>query len=300
MKKFLSLTILAVLFVSNASAQVERNFIYNCAIGDVHYVEPKPEEAPKNKTRNVVTEVVKGLFELAANEMNEVKDRPEYADAATSGLVSAIGAARRVNVFDINYTPGVTLRDDIKYYVDATISSLKSSKRTRVYTDKQNHSQTAIEYTANVIGEVVIKSVETDQVVWSYTINNSAWNFNWYPNIDEAMGAVIKCMRHNVCVALNNSFPLYASIIDGERFTDKKAKEVYIDISEHSGVYKGMHFFVYSVKEVAGRQAKKKIGQLKVTDCTGEDISLCKVQSGGKEIKEAIEAGVELLITSKD
>lgn len=300
MKKLLSLAVIAVIAVSNVFAQTERNYILNCAVRDVHYVEPKPQEAPANKTQNVVNQVVKGLFSLASGENTETLDRPEYAQTALQGLTSAMGAARRVNVFQTQYVPGEPVADGIVYYIDGTISSIKSSTRQRVWVDKDKHSHTVTEHTANIVGEVVIKSIETDQVIWSMTINSSAWNYSWYNTIDEAVGQAIACMRYNVCHQLNDSYPLYASIVEGERFTETKAKEVYIDLGSHNGVYKGMHFFVYTVKEIAGRQAKKKIGQLKVTECSAEDISLCKVQNGGKDIKVALDGGQELLIMSKD
>ena len=55
---------------------------------------------------------------------------------------------------------------------------------------------------------------------------------------------------------------------------------------------------VFIVKTIAGREARQQIGKLKVETVLGDDISLCKVQSGGKEIKKAIEAGEQLLVIS--
>ena len=57
---------------------------------------------------------------------------------------------------------------------------------------------------------------------------------------------------------------------------------------------------VYSVKTIAGREAKSQIGKLKIEEVEGEDISLCKVQSGGKDIKEALDSGQKLQVISID
>lgn len=299
MKKLFSLAVLAALFVSTVFAQVERNHVLKCAIGDVHYVEPEPKEAPANKTANVVNQVVKGLFSIAAGQDTQTEDRPEFGESVENGLVTAMGAARRVQVLHTAFERGQH-NDMVDYYIDATISSIKSTTRTRVWTDKDKKTHSEIEYTANIVGEVAIKWIETGQVVWSMAINSSAWNYSWYNSAEKALGEALASMRYNVWKSLNNSYPLYASIVEGERFTEKKAKEVYIDLGTNFGVSKGMHFFVYSVKEVAGKQAKKKIGQLKVTEVSDEELSLCKVQNGGKEIKVAMEAGETLLIMSKD
>ena len=64
------------------------------------------------------------------------------------------------------------------------------------------------------------------------------------------------------------------------------------------GAFKGMTFNVYTVLTVADKEAKKEIGRLKITEVMGDDISLCKVTKGGVEIKQNIDSGATLLITS--
>jgi hypothetical protein len=51
---------------------------------------------------------------------------------------------------------------------------------------------------------------------------------------------------------------------------------------------------------IAGREAKKQIGKLRVEEVQGEDISLCKVQSGGRDIKTALDSGETLVIQTTD
>ena len=51
---------------------------------------------------------------------------------------------------------------------------------------------------------------------------------------------------------------------------------------------------------LAGHEAKTQIGKLKIEAVEGEDISLCKVQNGGKDIKTAIEAGAQLRVMTID
>ena len=57
---------------------------------------------------------------------------------------------------------------------------------------------------------------------------------------------------------------------------------------------------VYTVKTVAGHEAKSQIGKLKIEAVEGDDISRCKVQSGGKDIKAALDAGEKLKVISID
>ena len=76
--------------------------------------------------------------------------------------------------------------------------------------------------------------------------------------------------------------------------------EVYIDLGAREGSYNGLHMGVYTVKMVAGKEAKKQIGKLKIEDVQGDDISLCKVQSGGRDIKKALDDGETLVIETTD
>ena len=87
-----------------------------------------------------------------------------------------------------------------------------------------------------------------------------------------------------------------------ERGSEKKdkQKEVYIDAGSSTRTHEDMRFTVYVVGNVAGRETKKEIGRLKVNEVLGEDISLCKVQKGGKDIKAALDEGKQVVAISAD
>jgi hypothetical protein len=98
----------------------------------------------------------------------------------------------------------------------------------------------------------------------------------------------------------NKWLPLSANVLEGARDKKDKQKEVYIDLGSKEGAYEGLHMGVYTVKTIAGKEAKKQIGRLKIMEVLGDDISLCKVQSGGKDIKAALDAGETLVIQTTD
>ena len=54
------------------------------------------------------------------------------------------------------------------------------------------------------------------------------------------------------------------------------------------------------VGQVAGRETRKQIGRIRVRETLGDDISLCKVQKGGKEIKAAFDRGDAIVAISTD
>ena len=79
-----------------------------------------------------------------------------------------------------------------------------------------------------------------------------------------------------------------------------KQKEVYIDLGTNLGAYKGLHLTAYTVKTIAGKEAKTQVGKLKIMDVQGEDISFCKIQSGGKEIKNILDKGETIFVKSTE
>lgn len=63
-------------------------------------------------------------------------------------------------------------------------------------------------------------------------------------------------------------------------------------------MYKDAKLIVYAVRTVAGRESRSEIGTLKVEEVQGEDLSLYKVTHGGDKIKQAIDAGEVLIVTT--
>lgn len=293
-------TIIALFLLTCAmsiQAQVERNIIYRCARGTMTYTEPTEK---KENTSQSVGKIIGSTLLAVAGVANDRTDHPEYASAVMDAIAGSIGSARRIRVIDGQFEPGEVAEGDAALYCDANISAITSNTRIRVWEDDKKKKHETTEYRGNITGTLNIKDVHTDQVVFTYTINTSSYTTQWFDDQTKAMGYAINNMKYNLTQSLNNAFPLYATIAEGARATKSKEKEVYIDLGEQMGCAVGMHFNVYTVKTIAGKEAKKQIGQLKVTEVMGDDISLCKVQRGGADIKDAIEAGETLLITSKD
>ncbi len=297
MIKKLFLLSLVIAMAATVKAQVERNVIYRCARGNMTYTEPVKK---KDSAAKSVGKILGSVLQAAAGSASSTTDYPEYADAVKDAIMGAVGSARRIRVVDGSFLPDELAEGETALYCDASISTISCTTRVRTWEDKDKKKHEETEYRGNIVGTINIKDVRTDEIVVSRTINSSSWSSSWLETPAKALGYTISNMKSHICSMLNDAFPLYASIVEGSRATEKKSKEVYIDLGETMGCSTGMHFNVYTVKTVAGKEAKKQVGQLKVTEVMGDDISLCKVQRGGVEIKAAIESGEKLLITSKD
>ena len=220
-------------------------------------------------------------------------------DAVQAAVVKGISQARRIKAIDGQLTPEEK-EQPYTWYVDGTIASISATSKVETWEDKDKKKHSKTVYKGLVSLTLHFKDAHTDEILFSPSFNITSSDLSWVESAQGAITNAINSLSGRITHYLNLSLPLSANIIEGARDKKDKQKEVYIDLGSAEGGFKGLHFDVFTVKTVAGREAKKKIGRLKVTDVEGDDISLCKVQSGGRDIKAAIDAGEQLLIITTD
>lgn len=110
--------------------------------------------------------------------------------------------------------------------------------------------------------------------------------------ISKASAKAVKAVR----VFVDENFKVEGTILEISEEKKSEAKELYISLGSAHGVTEGINFGVYVKREVAGRTSFKEIGYLKVKAVEGEDISLCEVKKGGKEIKAAVDANQTVIV----
>lgn len=290
MKKNMMLCLLSLLIVLGAEAQEQRNVIYTTGINELQYT--KKESKPT--AGEVITEV---LSAIVTGETTQ--DMDKYVDAVQAAVVKGISQARRIKAIDGQLTPEEKDQPNT-WYVDGTIASISATSKVDTWEDKDKKKHSKTVYKGLVSLTLHFKDAHTDEVLFSPSFNITASDLSWVESAAGAVSNAINSLPGRITRYLDVNLPLSANIIEGARDKKDKQKEVYIDLGTAEGGFKGLHFDVFTVKTVAGREAKKKIGRLKVTDVEGEDISLCKVQSGGRDIKTAIDAGEQLLIITTD
>lgn len=117
---------------------------------------------------------------------------------------------------------------------------------------------------------------------------------------DEAVSTYSKkLLPRKMRKVINDAFPVEGKVLEIGESKKNEAKTLYIDLGSNFGAKAKQKFDVREVRIVAGRTSKKIIGEIEVQEVEGDDISLCKVNKGGKEIQESLDAGNTLIITSK-
>lgn len=289
MKKITLLAALVLSFVLPSFAQDSRNPSYIVGVRDVR----NNYDASSQKTTvgSVIGEIASAV--LAGQTTTKLQG---YEEEVRAAIVRGITNTYRLDAVDAQLTeqeiqlPGTM-------YVDANIDNISTTQKTTYY-EKSKRSHTT--YMGQISVTLQFKDAKTDKVLMSPSFRLSDYDCSWLETAEKAIGNALNSLSRRVRSYLDLAYPLRANIVEGARDKKDKQKEVYIDLGNHNGVYEGLHFAVFIERQVAGKTAEQKIGKLKVTEVQGPDISLCKVQSGGREIKAALDAGENIVVKTTE
>lgn len=274
----------------STSAQEARNQIYSITLGDVQYAHHDEKMSAGEAVGKVLTGVLTGQTSVQATK---------YEEDVKNAIIKGLSDAYRFR-YDDSLTP---LSQDVQegsVIVDVNITNIQAKSSTNTWKDSKGKTQTSTYYTGVAEAMLTLKDLKTGEVIINQTVKGQGTTSSNFSTTDQAVRDALTRLSNRVTIWLNQYKPLQANIIEGSTAKKDKQKEVYIDLGSSEGAFAGLHMGVYIVKEVAGREAKTQIGKLKIEDVEGEDISLCKVQSGGKDIKSAIEAGAQLQVVTID
>lgn len=292
MKRIVTLmTLTAVLCCAMPiSAQEGRNQAYRITLGNVQYAHHDEKLSAGDAVGKILTGVLTGQTSVQATK---------YEEDVKAAIIKGLSGAYR-----FRYNDGLLQIDDVaeegNLVVDALIINIQAKSSSHSWKDKDGKTQVNTYYTGVTEVMLTLKDAKTGEVMANPTMKGQGSTTSSFSTSDQAVRDAIGKLSNRITVWLNNYRPLQANIIEGAAAKKDKQKEVYIDLGSSEGAFEGLHMGVYIVKTVAGREAKSQIGKLKIVAVEGDDISRCKVQSGGKDIKAAIDGGEKLLVISID
>jgi hypothetical protein len=258
-------------------------------LGDITY---QKGEASKKVTVGKVLGVIADVAEGRVTDINNEEYIPLAKNCVTTGLTHV----RRLQVVEDDES------ETAKYLVTAQITDITASRKVKTYDRKDSkgreYTETKTYYGAITSVALTFKNLQTGELTTS-TISGRCSEYSLAKSADEAIRTALDELAENIYEYYNEVYPVRANII--ERGTEKKdkTKELYIDVGS-SLVGEDVHFEVYVVGQVAGRETRKQIGKIRIRETLGSDISLCKVQKGGKEIKAAFDRGDAIVAISTD
>ena len=273
------------LFMALPMMAQDENAVKNVNVGELSYT---IKEEPKTKLGTVVGAVLDVLSDQQTTE------QPGYVDALRASVIMALGNVRR---FVITDGFQVEANADTNILLDGVVNYLSTTRELRLASNKKDKIP---QFYAQIGLTLNLKDPVTGTVLNSHVfeVNRTAWS--WYNSSDTAIKEALEGLRSRVEKYYNTLYPYTANILERGVEKKDKQKELYIDLGSSHGMRTGTHFTVYILGSIGGKETRKQIGRLKVTSIEGDEVSLCKVSSGGKDIKAALDAGQKLLIISTD
>ena len=293
MKKIL-LTLAAVLCctmtVSAQDAQEGRNRTYNITLGNVQYTHHDEKLSAGDAVGKVLTGVLTGKTSVEATK---------YEEDVKSAIIKGLSSAYR-----FRFNDGLLRLDDVveegNLVVDALITNIQAKSSSRTWKDKNDKTHVDTWYTGTVEAILTLKDAKSGEVIANPKVKGQGSGNSNFDTTDKAIRDAIGRLSGRVSGWLNKYRPIQANIIEGAAVKKDKQKEVDIDLGSSEGAFEGLHMGVYEIKTIAGREARSEVGKLRIEAVEGDDISRCKVQSGGKDIKAALDAGKKLRVLSID
>jgi len=271
-------------------AQKDRNRTYRITLGNIQYAHHNEKMSAGEAVGQVLSGALTGKTSIEATK---------YEDDVKSSIIKGLSEAHR-----FRYNDGLLQLKDVveegNVVVNALITNINAASSSDTWKDKDNNTKVTTTYTGEVDVVLTMKDAKTGEVIDNVSLNGRGMGLSTFSTSDKAIQEAINRLSNNITDWLNRKAPLQANIIEGTASKKDKQKEVYIDMGSSEGAYKGLHMGVYEVKNIGGREAKSQIGKLKIEAVEGDDISRCKVQSGGKDIKAALDAGQKLRVISID
>ena len=289
MQKIVTIVALICAIAFQVNAQENRNQTYNITLGNVQYAHHDEKMSAGEAIGKVLTGLATGQVSVQATK---------YEGDVKNAIIKGLSGAYRFHYDDGLQTGDLAKEGNI--VADAIITNIQSKSNTQTWKDTKGKIQTSTYYTGIAEAILTLKDAKTGEVITNTSFKGQGTTVSSFSTSDQAIRDALGKLSNRISAWLNKYKPLQANIIEGSSAKKDKQKEVYIDLGNSEGAFAGLHMGVFIVKTVAGREAKSQIGKLKIEAVEGDEISLCKVQSGGKDIKAAIEAGQQLQVISID
>lgn len=272
-----------------ARAQDGGNAILNVNVGEIDYtVKAEP-------VRSTAGEVMEAVFDILADKTT--KEQPGYAGAVRGCAIAALNDVRRFHITDgLQVDPD----DRTNLFLDGVINYISVTSEIRDTGRSGDRPPRRVpDYYAQIGITLNVKDAVDGTIIDSqiFEVNKNSWT--WWRTPDSAMQKALEKLRKNITEYYNTAYPFGASVLEWSG-NSTSAREVYIDLGSAHGLQKGTHFTVYALGTIGGKETRREIGRLKVTRIEGDEVSLCKVVSGGQDLKTALENEMKLLIISTD
>ena len=191
-----------------------------------------------------------------------------------------------------------------KIYVDGTLNNISTTTKNEVveYEEKNKEGEkvkktrTDVYYRALLSVTLHVKDAMTDAVIASPSFSISESDMSWVNSPQKAVDNAVARLSRLVTKFFDGMYPLTCQIIERGGIKNDKQKQVYIDLGSAHGLTTGQTLAIYTIRMIGGKEARNQVARLRVKKIEGDEVSFCKVLSGGKDLKIALDEGLDLIV----
>lgn len=207
----------------------------------------------------------------------------EVTEAIRQNVLKGVAATTRLDM--------ISASSDASVIADYVINGqMTSGESTSEYNQKEGKTK----YGATITLTLTITTPD-GAIVGSKNYKLSASNI--YNTKGEAVTAAVDQLNNTKLKKFVDTFFVSeGKIVELDQAKGKEVKTLYINLGSALGMQKGQKFEVFLAKTVAGRTILDKIGELKAENIAAEDLTLCKVTKGGKEILQNYNEGKDIVV----
>lgn len=239
-----------------------------------------------------------------------------WVECVRNNVIEGIHNLNRVNLIDVDSNEALRIEDERRhqdniqagediermavmkqeganYIINGRVSSIDVVKNTR--------DDGGIYYTAQINLTLKVINPNDGKLAGTATFNlgGDLLDLTTGSTPDEVVLKVAGKAKNKIRKFIEETFKLEGTVLEISKVDKDKAKMLYISIGDADGVAKDAEFEVCISRIIGNRKTNSVIGLVKVKDVEGDDISLCEVKKGDKEILAAFNAGQTLTIKSK-
>lgn len=278
MERRKALLLLAMLPVMLSSyAQSKMNTVYNIYLTKVQYSYSEPKTTLVGALAAVVD---------VATSNNLTRQMSEYVPSVGTAVKSAVPKVPYLCVKEGNLPAQPTPAD---YQLDTEVTSIGVST---TYKDKKDEKNGFVKAT------LILKNLASGKIVSTQDFSRQYIASSYDGSGEKALSSAIGALTEDVNTYFWQLFPLSGSVLQASEVKGDKVKSVFIDLGNADGAYKSQHFRIVQIGSVCGRETRKEIARLKLTEIQGPNVSECKVTKGGENIKPILDAGGKLTVES--
>lgn len=293
-KRFLAAVAATFIACVTVFSQDDRNPIIMASMNNLQYNQKKADRRPGTVIGEIATAVLTG---------QSSKDMEGYQNAVRSAILKGMTEAYRLHVVD-----GPLTKEEAEtigaIYVDGTLNNISTTTKNEVveYEEKNKEGEkvkktrTDVYYRALLSVTLHVKDAMTDAVIASPSFSISESDMSWVNSPQKAVDNAVTRLSRLVTKFFDGMYPLTCQIIERGGIKNDKQKQVYIDLGSAHGLHEGQTFAIYTKRMIGGKEARNQVARLRVKKIEGDEVSFCKVLSGGRDLKTALDEGLELIV----